>query len=109
MLEYFSDLMISVIPITKAYTINEATGREEEAETDGTPFDAIKYNRSAAERYYSSTYAEGITDVLVCDDSNGLTNESTVKIDGVKWECEQPVNVGEQGEVYTIGIKRIAG
>ena len=109
MLEYFSDLQISVIPIVKTLTINEDTGREVETEEDGTPFDAIKYNRSVAERYYSQTYAEGITDILVCDSDNGITNKSTVRIDGVKWECSEPVNVAEQDEVYTIGIKRIAG
>ena len=108
MTDFFRDEMISITPITTVSAMNEATGRYEQTDTDGTPFDALKWNRSAAARYYSSTYAEGITDVLVTDSDQGLTGESKVKINGLIWQCETPVNVAEQNEVYTIGIKRIA-
>lgn len=109
MLDAFAEWQVPAQIVTVTSALNESTGRVEETETTATTYIyGVKYNRSEASRYYSQTWASNISDVFVTYSDYGITNKDKLLIGGVKWKCDTPVNVGDRGEVYLIGLERKA-
>jgi hypothetical protein len=106
-LENFSDLFVPAIIVSVTMEPND-DGEIVETETNGATIWGVKYNRSEASRYFSSEWAADITDVFVTDSDYGINKGTELKIDGVNWSCDEPVNVADMGEVYTIGLRRKA-
>lgn len=108
-LDYFDDWKISAIP--RGYGVgsaNSLTGLWEKGSAiDSEAIEGVKYNRSAAERYFSQTWAEDVTDVFVTDDVDNASLTGLLVIDGLEYQIDSIVNVGEQEEVWTIGLKII--
>ena len=104
-LDVVSDMMIPASIITIAVT-TDADGNVVETPTTGETIWGVKYNRSEAARYFSKTWANDITDVFVTHDDYGIHKGTDLSIDGVTWACDEPQNVAELGEVFTIGIRR---
>lgn len=108
-LDSFAEWQIPAQIITVTSALNESTGREEETETTASTFIyGVKYNRSEASRYFSQTWASNISDIFVTYSDYGITNKDRLLINGVKWQCDTPINVADQGEVYLIGLERKA-
>ena len=107
-LDVVSDMMIPAILQTVTVAIDSNTAERTETLGDGATIYGVKYNRSEATRYFSQTWAADITDVFVTYSDYGIMKDTELKISGVIWKCDQPVNVAELGEVFTIGIKRLA-
>jgi hypothetical protein len=106
-LDVWADKFIPAI-VQTITSVTDANGEATETKVDGATIWGVKYNRSEAARYFSQTWAMDITDVFVTDSSNGLHKDDELKIDGVLWACDEPVNVLEMGEVYTTGLRRKA-
>ncbi len=105
-LDYFSDWKVTVTPIT-IIQAPDASGSWVDTETEGTPIIGVLYNRSTAERYYSQTWASDISDVFVTDVVTEITKGSTLKYGDTYYSTDTPVNVGNQSEVWTVGLKVI--
>lgn len=108
MLDAFKEWQIPAQIITVTSALNVPTGYNDETETTGATIYGIKYNRSEAARYFSQTWATNVTDVFVTYSDYGITNKDRLLINGVKWQCSTPINVADQGEVFTIGLERKA-
>ena len=105
MLDYFADWTVSVTPRNYA-EVDNGSGTWERTPTDSPDIDVVKYNRSAAERLFSQTWSEDVSDVLVVDDITNITNKSYIVFDSIEYSVESgPVNVGEQSDVWTVGLK----
>ncbi len=105
-LDYFSDWKVTVTPITITQAPG-ASGNWVDTETEGTPITGVLYNRSTAERYYSQTWASDISEVFVTDVVTEITKGSTLKYGDISYSTDTPVNVGNQSEVWTVGLKVI--
>lgn len=103
--DVWADKFIAAIIVTTAQTVTSA-GEVVLTPTEGSTIWGVKFNRSEATRYFSQTWASDITDVFVTDSDNGIHKDYGLKIDGVEWACDEPVNVLEMDELYTIGIRR---
>lgn len=79
-----------------------------ETKTDGITIWGVKYNRSDASRYFSKEWAADISDIFVTGDATGIHDATELKIDGVYWSCDEPVDILKMGEVWTIGLRRKA-
>jgi len=97
----FIPAVLQVITVTK-----NADGERTESLADGATIYGVKYNRSEAARYFSQTWAMDISDVFVTDNSYVINKDTIVKIGTDLYACEEPVNVLEMGEVFTIGLRR---
>jgi hypothetical protein len=97
--------MISATPQTMTSAKNPLTGIFEDSYVDQTAVKGVLYNRSAAERYFSQTWAQDVSDVFVCGADSGITGTGRLVYDGTTYECEEPVNEGNQGEVYTVALR----
>lgn len=104
-LDAFTDWMISATPQTMTSAKNPLTGIFEDSYVDQTAVNGVLYNRSAAERYFSQTWAQDVSDVFVCGSGSGITGTSRLVYDGTIYECEEPVNVGHQDEVFTVALR----
>lgn len=71
----------------------------------GETIEAFKYNRSAAERYFSQTWASDIADILVVYDKDSLTDDSIVDILGKRYKVDSVDDVAITGAVYLIGLR----
>lgn len=98
----FIPAVLQVITVTK----DPDTGERTEVLADGATIFGVKYNRSEAARYFSQTWAMDIADVFVTDNAYVINKDTIVKIGTDLYACEEPVNVLEMGEVYTIGLRR---
>lgn len=106
-LDSFDAWKKDIYPVTITQAPDE-NGNWVDTPTLGTLIRGVKYNRSEASRFFSQTWASNITDVIVLDVNTGLKNSDKVSIDGVYWQCDTPVNVGEQNEIWLIGLERKA-
>ena len=97
----FIPAVLQVITVTK-----NADGERTESLADGATIYGVKYNRSEAARYFSQTWAMDISEVFVTDNSYVINKDTIVKIGTDLYACEEPVNVLEMGEVFTIGLRR---
>lgn len=104
-LDVWADKFIPAILQVKTVT-KDANGVRTESIVDGATVYGVKYNRSEAARYFSQTWAVDIADVFVTDNSYVIHKDTLLKIGTDLYACEEPVNVLEMGEVYTIGLRR---
>jgi hypothetical protein len=104
MFDYFSDWMVDIIP--RNYDqVDDGAGSWSADAVDSPTVKAVLYNRSAAERLFSKTWSEDISDVAVVNDITNITSDSFIVYNGLEYEVDSVVNVGEQSEVYTVGLK----
>lgn len=104
-LSVWADKFIPAIIVSSEET-TDSNGEVSLTQTDGLTIWGVKYNRSEASRYFSQTWASDISDVFVTDNVAGIHKETELKINDELWACDEPVNVLEMGEVYTIGLRR---
>ena len=57
-------------------------------------------------RYFSKEWAADISDIFVTENATGIHKDTELKIDGVYWSCDEPVDILKMGEVWTIGLRR---
>lgn len=106
--DYFNDWEISAIPRNYTSAPDPDTGEWiDEVPVDGDAISGVKYNRSAAERYFSQTWAEDVAEVFVTGDIGTATKTGKLVIDSVEWSIDSIIDVGELGEVFVIGLKVI--
>jgi hypothetical protein len=105
-LDIWADKFIPAILQVVTVTKDADTGVRTESLADGATVYGVKYNRSEAARYFSQTWAMDISDIFVTDNSYVIHKDSVIKIGGFLFTCEEPVNVLEMGEVFTIGLRR---
>lgn len=105
--DYFVEWQIQATPRTYTMTRSASGTWKKGSPTDGTAISGVKYNRSAAERYYSLSWNSDISDVFVSETKAGLTEKDFLVIGGVEHAIDSIVNAGEQDEVYVIGLKVI--
>jgi len=103
-LAYFPEWKVSAIPqiLTEA---PDSNGNWVETLTPGTAINGVKYNRGAAERYFSQTWAEDVSDVFATDTPGSLAVKDKLSIGGIVHDIESFVDVAVQGEVYLFGLK----
>ncbi len=106
-LDYFTKWKVTVTPITITQAPDPDTGIWGDTPVDGTPVKGVLYNRSDAERYYSQTWASDVSDVFVTDDVTELTPDSNVRYGSRTYSVESVVNVGNQDNAWTVGLKVI--
>lgn len=106
-LDVWADKFMPATVVTITELPND-DGELVETKTDGITIWGVKYSRSDASRYFSQTWAADISDVFVTSATTGIHKDTELKIDSVYWSCDEPVNVLEIGEVYTIGLRRKA-
>lgn len=106
-LDVWADKFIpaTVVEITMAPNDD---GEIVETTTDGATIWGVQYNRSEASRYFSKEWAADISDVFVTENATGIHKGTELKIDGVYWSCDEPVDILKMGEVWTIGLRRKA-
>ncbi len=104
LLDYFADWVVSVTP--RNYTsAPDSSGQWVQTPTDGDPVDGVLYNRSAAERYYSQTWAEDVSEVFVTNDVSNITTDSSLVYDGVVYSVDSVIDVAHQSETWLVGLK----
>ena len=112
-LDYFTDWERSGATVygpTTAYDPATGTITETYGATGATLL-GIKYNRSAAERYFSERWAPDVSEVYVVDATAtalALTVANRLAISTQLWAIDSIVNVAEQNEVLLIGLKVFA-
>jgi hypothetical protein len=106
--QYFAPWQKSAIPRVYTSAPNASTGMAE----NGSPVnsDAVKgvmYTASAAERYFSQTWATDVTKVFAAEEVGGMVEDGKLVYAGVEYTIDSIDNVGEQDEVWTVGLKVI--
>ena len=103
-LSIFNRNKINAFPVTIAETPN-ANGVWEKAEVLGTAIIGMKYNNSAAERYYGQLWASDISDIFVTDDPGDTTERSILRINSIDYAVDSVIKASEE-DIYTIGLRR---
>ena len=109
-LDYFTDWERSTAAIHGATTsYDPSTGVVTQTFGDtGGVLVGIKYNRSAAERYFSERWAPDVSEVFVVEASAlslSLTAQHRLVFGSSAFAIDSVVNVAEQSEVVLIGLK----
>lgn len=107
MLDVWADKFIPATIVSIKELPND-DGELVETKTDGITIWGVQYNRSDASRYFSKEWAADISDIFVTGDATGIHDATELKIDGVYWSCDEPVDILKMGEVWTIGLRRKA-
>ncbi len=107
MIGVWSDKFIPATVVNVSMLPND-DGEIVETLTEGITIWGVQYNRSDASRYFSNEWAADISDVFVTEDATGIHKDTELKIAGVYWSCDEPVDVMKMGEVWTIGLRRKA-
>lgn len=107
MLDVWADKFIPATIVTVSMLPNN-DGEIEETTTEGATIWGVQYNRSDASRYFSREWAADISDIFVTGDATGIHDATELKINGVYWSCDEPVDILKMGEVWTIGLRRKA-
>lgn len=109
-LDYFTDWERSTATVygpTTSY--NPTTGVITETYgATGATLTGIKYNRSAAERYFSERWAPDVSEVFVIEASASalsLGAQHRLSFGSSVFAIDSVVNVAEQGEVLLVGLK----
>lgn len=106
-LNVWADKFIPATVVTVSMLPNN-DGEIVETLTDGITIWGVQYNRSEASRYFSKEWAADISDIFVTENATGIHKDTELKIDGVYWSCDEPVDILKMGEVWTIGLRRKA-
>lgn len=106
--QYFTEWQKSAVPRLYTSAPNPATGQAE----NGVPVDSdavkgVMYTASAAERYFSQTWATDVAKVFAAEEVGGMVEDGKLVFDGVEYTIDSIDNVGEQSEVWTVGLKVI--
>ena len=92
-------------------TINQTNGKKETVETPDITFTAFKYTVSASTRYFNSKFNADVNDVLILEPNYALKESDNISVTDnrgtFKYIVDSIEDVGSQGEVMLIGIKRI--
>ena len=106
--QYFTDWDVSAIPRLYPLTKDPVTKLPVKGSpVDGDPIPGNLYDRSAAERYFSQTWASDVSEIFACGDIGTLTLESVLVFDSVEYAVDSIVNVAHLGEVFEVGLKVI--
>lgn len=104
MLGIFMRNKIEATPVSYASAPN-ASGEWVNTPTYGTAIEGVKYQQSAAKRYFQQSWNSDVTDVFVTYDIGTVTLKSQLQIDSTVYAIDSIDNVELQGDVYLIGLK----
>jgi hypothetical protein len=96
---------------TNVTTTNQTTGLKETVSTLDLTFTAFKYTKSEAQRYFNAQFNIDTTDVLILEPNYTINEEDTINVienrGTYKYEVQTVQDVGNQGEVMLVGIKKV--
>ncbi len=96
---------ITAYPVTITQA-PDANGSWADTEVLGDAIKGVKYNSTAAGKYFNIIWAEDVTDVFVTDDIGAATTDGTLRINGDDYQIDSIVDTELQGDVYQIGLRR---
>lgn len=105
-LDYFEDDKIEVTPYTITQLPTGVPGQWVDTEVMGTAFNALFWNTSVASRYFNTSWNVETVAVLAVDDITGLDIDGEILKGSDYYVIDSIDNVGEQEEVYLIGLRR---
>ena len=108
--DYFADWMATnAVIYAPTQTYDPTTGKVSTTyAATNTTLTGIKYNRSAAERYFSERWAPDVSEVFVVEASAlslSLTAQHRLVFGSSAFAIDSVVNVAEQSEVVLVGLK----
>lgn len=104
MLGIFMRNKIEATPVSYAAAPN-ADGEWVDTPTYGEAIEGVKYQQSAAKRYFQQSWSSDVSDVFVTYDIGTVTLKSKIDIGGTVYAVDSIDNVELQGDVYLIGLK----
>ena len=99
----FNKYKVSAYPIMITQ-VPDSNGNWVDTPVEGEAIKGVKYNRSAAERYFSQSWQSDVSDVFVTPES-GITEDDKLRIGSVTYAVDSVDNVELTGDVYLIGLK----
>lgn len=87
--------------------VNQSTSELETTYSLVDTKDGFLFNRSAGMAYISDQWSAKVTDVYLCTPPVNVTPTSEVKIGSRKYKSEPPIDIGNLGELLSIGLVAI--
>lgn len=92
-------------------TTDQISGEKKQIETEDLTFTAFKYTVSAATRYFNAQFNNDVKESLILEPIYTLKESDNISVTDnrgtFKYKVDSIEDIGNQGEVMVVGIKRI--